>query len=85
MEKYIGKLEFKRESLREIFRNKAKEEKMEIIEAEINNTLDYMDRVFNYKKHDADHRMKGMYTYDIKENPDYRESQKTEEKVRSLF
>jgi hypothetical protein len=30
--------------------------------------------VFNNEKHEAQHRMKGVYTYDIKENEDYRES-----------
>ena len=29
--------------------------------------------------------MRGLYTYDIKENPEYHEAQKTEQKVREFF
>ena len=32
-------------------------------------TIDMINQVFAYKKHDADFRMKGIYTYDIRENP----------------
>jgi hypothetical protein len=79
---YLSKLRFKESAIKDLFKVKAKEENLDLDQ---NDTLGLVDEVFNQKKHEATHRMRGLYTYDIKENPDFRESQKTEEKVREYF
>ena len=80
---YLEKMEGKREMIKKIFKLKGKQEELEINNNE--NTIDMINLVFAHKKHDADYRMKGIYTYDIRENPQFKESQKTEEKVKSMI
>ncbi len=80
--KYLSKLRIKEKVIKDIFRSKGKEEGIAL---EYDQTVDFIDEVFNKKKHEANHRMRGLYTYDIKENPDFKESQKTEQKVREYF
>ena len=41
--------------------------------------------LFGVKKASNDHRMTGLYSYDIKDNQTYRKCQKIEEKLREKF
>jgi phosphosulfolactate phosphohydrolase-like enzyme len=64
---YIEKMEGKKQMIKKIFTNMGKEEELEY--ANNQDTMDYINQVFAYKKHDADFRLKGIYTYDIRDNP----------------
>jgi glutamate synthase domain-containing protein 1 len=64
---YIEKIEGKREMIKKIFNQMAKEEELET--GNHQDTMEFINQVFAYKKHDADFRLKGIYTYDIRENP----------------
>ncbi len=64
---YIDKMEGKREIIKKIFQKMGKEEELEI--GNNQDTLEVINQVFAHKKHDADFRLKGIYTYDIRENP----------------
>ena len=77
---YIEKMEGKKQMIKKIFTNLGKEEELEI--GNNQDTQELINQVFSQKKHDADFRLKGIYTYDIRENPQYKASQKTEEKVK---
>jgi hypothetical protein len=41
--------------------------------------------LFNTEKHDDTHRLKGIYSYDIKDNPEFRKSQKIEKRIRKFY
>ena len=82
LELYVAKLKIKEKAIKDLFRGMAKEDQLDLVDAK---SLEMVDAVFNSKKHEAAHRMRGLYTYDIKENPEYHESQKTEQKVREFF
>lgn len=75
LELYVAKLKIKEKAIKDLFRGMAKEDQLDEVDGK---SIDMVDAVFNSKKHDATHRMRGLYTYDIKENPEYHESQKTE-------
>jgi hypothetical protein len=82
LELYVAKLKIKEKAMKDLFRSKAKEDELDEVDGK---SLEMVDAVFNSKKHEAAHRMRGLYTYDIKENPEYHEAQKTEQKVREFF
>ena len=78
---YLEKLKIKLGVIKDLFKSKGKQEGL----TQDGDTLAFVDAVFNAKKHEASHRMRGLYTYDIKKNPDYEESQRTETKVTEYF
>lgn len=47
--------------------------------------MDSFKKLFNVKKNDISNRLRTLYSYDIKENPDYRKSQKIEKRIRKYY
>jgi hypothetical protein len=43
------------------------------------------DFLFNHKKNDASHRLKALYSYDIKDNPNFIRAQKIEKRIRKFY
>ena len=50
-----------------------------------NDTTDGFNKLFKLKKSDNSHRLRTLYSYDIKENADYRKSQKIEKRIRRFY
>ena len=51
-----------------------------------NDTLEGYDQLFKQKKNDAaGHRLRALYSYDIKDNPDFIKSQKIEKRIRKFY
>lgn len=48
-------------------------------------TIENFNTLFGIKKASNDHRMTGLYSFDIKDNQTYRKCQKIEEKLREKF
>ena len=52
---------------------------------EVQNTDDAMDKLFKIRKSDPSHRMKTLYSYDIKDNNNFKKTQKIENKIRKQY
>ena len=50
-----------------------------------NDTLSNFDELFNKKKNDASHRIKALYSYDIKDNQTFQKTQKIEKRIRKFY
>lgn len=48
----------------------------------MNDTLKDYDQLWQKKKNDLNHRLRSLYSYDIKDNADFKRSQKTEKFIR---
>ncbi len=48
-------------------------------------TLSNFDQLFNKKKNDASHRIKALYSYDIKDNLTFQKTQKIEKRIRKFY
>lgn len=57
---------------------KLRDEKIE----PLNDTLKDYDQLWQRKKNDLTHRLRSLYSYDIKDNADFKRTQKTEKFIR---
>ena len=55
------------------------------IQPESTDTLSNFDQLFNKKKNDASHRIKALYSYDIKDNQTFQKTQKIEKRIRKFY
>ena len=47
--------------------------------------MEAFDQVFKVKKNDASHRLRALYSYDIKDNPEFKKAQKIEKRIRKFY
>ena len=52
---------------------------------EVNDTNDAFDKLFKVRKTDPSHRLKTLYSYDIKDNAFFKKTQKIEAKIRKAY
>ena len=50
-----------------------------------NETMDAFVKLFKMKKNDTTHRLKTRYSYDVKDDLQYRKSQKIEKRMRKYY
>ena len=48
-------------------------------------TMDAFDKLFKIRKSDPSHRLKTLYSYDIKDNTNFKKTQKIEKKIREQY
>ena len=41
--------------------------------------------LFKSQKHSSVHRLRALYSYDIKDNPEFKKAQKIEERLRKFY
>ncbi len=51
----------------------------------MNDTIKDFTLIFQKIKNNSDYRLKGAYTYDIKEDPIYKKTQKIEKRMRKYY
>ena len=80
---FIKKQEWKLRAIKELLQLKLKQGGLAAPPS--NDTMDTFDFLFNKKKNDASHRLKALYSYDIKDNPNFQRAQKIEKRIRKFY
>ena len=78
---FMNSLDNKMHYIKHIMKKKLTQDGLE----EANNTMDSFKRLFKSEKNQDAHRMISLYSYDIKDNRDYKKIQKIEKRIRKFY
>ena len=68
--------------IKEVMRKQLRDEN---IGDQMNDTKEGFDKLFKIKKNDTKHRLKTAYSYDIKDDIEFKKSQKIEKRMRQYY
>ena len=77
----LSRIDVKLRKMRELLSIKLKKDGIPISK----DTLEDFKVAFKNKKNDNSYRIRSMYSYDIKDNVEYKKSQKIEKRIRKLY